>query len=469
VRQAGRSLLVLAIVLTFLASGCQTWQGAPAAPPPDLPPRNPDLPKERVDLEVWLYLDFWVQDTLFREIVRDFEETYPNVKVHVQAFVPESMVSRVRQASQFGDPPDLAQGHVFAMAAQGFAEPIDDLWQKWGAESEFLPIGMEEVTWQGKRYGVPMEVYCLALLYNKDLFDLAGRPYPGELYEAYRFQEDLAALSAADGSRYGLGLSTDPWYAFGWLAANGGEVLAQNPAALAPGSGQPLVWTGSYTVTLNSPRNIAALQFIADLTYNKHYGPLPTSRPRDYEDARKRFVEGRVAMFFGVPWDVAYIKNNAPNIRLGVAPMPVPDSASPHISVRGSSGFFIPRGARNKLVAFEFMKWATSDHYARQLTSRLGRYPAKAWLYDEAPGFSTSAMPYRAQAGSAQSPVPGAVEQPFFAQLQTAQPYRLDAFPDVERAFVNAIKSVFYGADARQALDRAQQEAEASLRKSAAP
>jgi ABC-type glycerol-3-phosphate transport system substrate-binding protein len=447
VKRICRSLLSLVIVLTFLASGCQIWQGAPAAPPPDLPPRNPDLPKERVNLEVWLYLDFWVQDTLFREIVRDFEETYPNVKVHVQAFVRESMASRLRQAAlQFGDPPDLAQGHVFAMAAQDFAEPIDDLWQEWDAESEFLPIGMEEVTWQGRRYGVPVEVYCLALLYNKDLFDLAGRPYPDELYEAYRFQEDLAALSAEDGSRYGLGLSTDPWYAFGWLAANDGEVLAQS--------------SDGYTVTLNNPRNVAALQFIADLTYNKNYGPLPTSRPRDYEDARKRFVEEEVAMFFGVPWDIPYIEDNAPNIRLGVAPMPAPDSATPNMTLRGSSGFFIPRGARNRQVAFEFMKWATSDYYARQLLPRLGRYPAKAWLYDE---LGDSAL---AAVGS-QPPAYRATEQPFFAHLQTAQPYYLDAFPDAERAFVNAIKSVFYGADARKALDQAQQEAETSLRKGA--
>jgi ABC-type glycerol-3-phosphate transport system substrate-binding protein len=451
------SLLPLAIA--FLASGCQIWQGAPAAPPPALP-RNPNLPTERVNLEIWLYLDFWVQDPLFREMVRDFEATYPNVKIQVQAFVRESMDNRVRQAIQFGGPPDLAQGHVSAVAAQGFAEPIDDLWQEWGAEREFLPIGMEEVTWQGKRYGVPIEVYCLALIYNKDLFDLAGRPYPDEQYEVYRFQEDLAALSAEDGSRYGLGLSTDPWYASGWLAANNGEVLVQNPEG--------------YTVTLNNPRNIAALQFIADLTNSKHYGPLPTSRLRDYEDARKLFVEGRVAMFFGVPWDIAYIRGNAPDIRLGVAPLPAPDNTSPHVSVRGSSGFFIPRGASNKLVAFEFMKWATSDYYAKQLNRRLGRYPAKAWLYDEAPGLGGDSLtPATPVGGSALADVrlqpSGAIEQPFFTQLQTAQPYRLDAFPDIERAFVNAVKIVFYGADAREALDRAQLEAEASLRKSATP
>lgn len=450
VRKTACSLLALIVVFASLLSGCQPWQSSPAASLPDLPPRNPNMPTERVNLEVWLHLDFWVQDTLFREIVSDFEKTYPNVKVHVQAFVHESMSSRIRQAMQFDDPPDLAQDHVFALAAQGLVEPIDDLWQEWGAEKEFLPIAMQEVTWQGKKYGVPAEVYCLALLYNKDLFDQAGRPYPDDTYEAYRFREDLAALSAEDGSRYGLGLSTDPWYAFGWLAANEGEVLVQS--------------SEGYTVTLNSPRNVAALQFIADLTYNKRYGPLPTSRPRDYEDARRRFVEGQVAMFFGVPWDVAYIKANAPNIRLGIAPIPAPTNISPHTSLRGSSGFFIPRGARNKLVAFEFIKWATSDYYARQLPRRLGRYPAKTWIYTETPptpnGGSLPEFSFAGWEGS---------EQPFLDYLQTARPYRLDAFPDAETAFVNAIKSVFYGADARQVLDQAQQRAEAALRKGAAP
>jgi ABC-type glycerol-3-phosphate transport system substrate-binding protein len=427
-------VFLIVILATCLAAvGCQAFREVSTPPPKNLPPRNPDLPSERVTLNVWLDLDFWVNENLFHEIVQDFETTYPNVTVNVQAFVRESMASRVRQALQEGDPPDLAQGHVFAMAVQGFAQPLDDLWEMWGAAEGFLPAGLDEVTWEGRRYGVPVDIYCMLLLYNKDLFDAARRPYPDESYDAFRFQQDLAALTAANGSRYGLGLSVDPWYAFGWLAANGGEVLMQA--------------SDTYTVTLDTSNNIAALQFIADMTYNRRYGPLPTSRPRDYEDARKRFLAEKVAIFFGTPGDITYIRKNAPQLRLGVAPIPAPDNTAPHISVLGSTGFFIPRGARNRLVAFEFAKWATSDYYALSMARRMGRYPARNWLY-EVPGFGGDEL-----------------LKTFLDQLKTARPYRLDAFPGAERAFVNAVKSVFYGADAAQALHRAQQEAEATLRR----
>ena len=88
------------------------------------------------------------------------------------------------------------------------------------------------------------------------------------------------------------------------------------------------------------------------------------------------------------------------------------------------------------------MKWAISDRYALPMARRLGRYPARTWL-ETAPQFAgDSAL------------------KPFLLQLTAARPYRLDAFPEVERAYADAIKASFYGTDPAEALHAAQKQAD---------
>ncbi len=422
-RRAGALLLMLTLVL----GGCTQNPVAPAKEAPgDVPPPNPRISSEPVTLNVWLDLDFVATDPLFREMAEDFERAYPNVNVNIHAFVRETMPGKVRAALQVGAPPDLVQGHVFAMAAQGFAEPLDDLWAEWGAQAQFMPQAMGEVTWDGVKYGVPLDIYTLVLIYNKAYFEEAGLPYPDAGYTWRQFAEDAATLTRADGSRYGLGFTVEPWYVFAWLTEAGGDLM----------TGDAFI---GYRFILDAPNNIEALRFLTSMARNG-YGPLPTSRPRDYEDPRKLFLNGQIAMFFGTPWDIHYIQSQSPDFPLGVTELPETPAGAGAASALGSTGFFVPRGARNRQVAFEFMKWATSDRYALPMARRLGRYPARAWL-QTTPHFAGNPL-----------------LKPFLTQLDAARPYHLDAFPEVERAFADAIKAAFYGADPADALHAAQEQ-----------
>jgi len=140
----------------------------------------------------------------------------------------------------------------------------------------------------------------------------------------------------------------------------------------------------------------------------------------------------------GGPWDIHLIQSTYPDFPLGVAQLPKTPAAESAASMLGSTGLFIPRGARHQDIAFEFMKWATSDRYAIPMARRLGRYPAKAWLQNS-PYFTENLLLI-----------------PFFNQLNAARPYHLDLFPRAEDAFQKAIKSSFYGVDPAEALQEAQ-------------
>jgi ABC-type glycerol-3-phosphate transport system substrate-binding protein len=430
-----RALLKRALILVFLIAalatpGCsQNRIAGTREAPGDIPPPNPAISSEPISLNVWLDMDFLAADPLFREMARDFERAYPNVDVNVQAYVRETMPGKVRAALQVGDPPDLVQGHVFAMAAQGFADPLDDLWAEWeGAETQFMSQAVDEVTWDGVKYGVPLDIYTLVLIFNKAHFEEANLPYPDAGYTWRQFAEDAASLTRPDGSRYGLGFTVEPWYVFAWLAEAGGDVVA----------GDSFI---GYHFTLNDPNNVEALRFLTSMARNG-YGPLPTSRPRDYEDARKLFLNGTITMFFGTPWDIHYIQSQSPDFPLGVTQLPETPAGASAASALGSTGLFVPRGARHRQIAFEFMKWATSDRYALPMARRLGYYPARAWL-QTTPHFAGNPL-----------------LKPFLSQLDAARPYHLDAFPDVERAFADAVKASFYGAEPADALRMAQEQAE---------
>ena len=432
--RVGKLLLAFALLLT----ACTQNPMAPAQEAQgDVPLPNPSIPSNPATLDVWFDLDFVATDPLFREMTDDFEHAYPNVTVNIQAFVRETIPGKVRAALQVGNPPDLVQGHVFAMAAQGFAEPLDDLWAEWGAEANFMPQAMDEVTWDRVKYGVPLDIYTLVLIYNKAHFKEAGLRYPDASYTWRQFAEDAAALTRADGSRYGLGFTVEPWYVFAWLAEAGGDVMA----------GDPFI---GYRFTLDDPNNIEALRYLTTMA-RSGYGPLPTSRPRDYEDPRKLFLNNQVAMFFGTPGDIHYIRTHSPDFPLGVIELPETPAGAGAASALGSTGLFVPRGARHRQVAFEFMKWATSDRYALPMARRLGRYPARTWL-QTAPHFAGDLL-----------------LKPFLLQLDAARPYHLDAFPEVERAFADAIKAAFYGADPAVALRAAQEQANQFSQQSASP
>ncbi|RME70744.1 MAG: sugar ABC transporter substrate-binding protein [Chloroflexi bacterium] len=426
-------LIVIILLLVGIAGCSNQVSSGEATPVPTHPPLSPDLPvpDTKVTLEVWLDLDFTRDNTLFREIADEFERVYSQtyqreLTINIQSFVGESIPEKVRQAIQSGTPPDIAQGHVYSLAWRGLAEPLNSEWQAWGpeAEAQFLPRAMDEVTWQNSRYGIPVDIYTMVLLYNRNHFDEAGLPYPSADYTPQDLQEAIIRLTRPEEERYGIALSTDPRYVFTWIAGVGGELVTQDA-------------TGEYTVVLNSQNVVNVVSFLTGLTA-EGYASLPTSRPRDYEDARELFLAGKASLYIGGPWDIHLIQSAYPDFPLGVAQLPRTPAAESAASVLGVSGLFVPRRAQHKEIAFELMKWFVDDRYSTEMARRTGRYPAKVWL-QTTPDFSENLL-----------------LRPFFNQLNAARPYRLDMFPRAEEAFTNAVKAAFYGVPAAEALDEAQ-------------
>jgi ABC-type glycerol-3-phosphate transport system substrate-binding protein len=381
-------------------------------------------------LTVWLAADY-AGSPVFAALNTEFESRHPGVKVKLLGVPWEDMPTKVKTAIIGGKPPDVAHQHPFALGAQGFAEPLDDLWARWGKAGEFLPGALEDATWRGVSYGLPLDINCTVLIYNRDAYRAEGLREPGREYSFGALEADLAKLTNPGKQRYGIGLTTGGWHTYAWIRANGGELLRETDTGVR--------------ATFTDPRTVEAVRFLADLGHRHHFGPTPTSKARDYDDATTLFAVGRVAVAYTGPWDFPNIRKNAPGLNFGVLRFPAGRDGIRRGSVQGGGGLFVPKGAAHRELAFEWMKLAVADTYAMRLAREEGRFPVRKHLYAD-PWFK-------------QDPA----IRTFVAALPDARPFKLDAYPQANQAFQDAVKEAFYGADPAVTLARAQHVAQLAI------
>lgn len=414
---------------SLLLAACSNLQTARTTWPAGAPPRNPSIATERITLKVWLAADY-IDTQPIRDLIADFEQAYPNIQIETRSGVVwENMAKEVELAVSQGNPPDIAHGHAFAFGAQGLAEPVDDLWRTWNAESEFMPGAMEDVIWKGRYYGVPLDINALFTIYNRRLFRQVRLPEPTDYWTFDDLQVMAPRLTNPDGSQYATALTSSGWNMAGLIMANGGDLLTERD--------------GRIMATLDDPRVAEILKLHRWLGIERQVGTLPPPIVRQSDHPVALFGAGRIALFFTGPWDLARLRTEYPQIMedVGTAPLPRGTGETAGGSVQGGGSLFIPRGAQNREAAFEFMKWATSEPYAMRLALELGRYPVKTRYYDN-PELQ-------------QDPL----LEPFYEQLKRARPYKLEAYLEANTAWSDAVASVLNpDADVDQIVRDAQQK-----------
>ncbi len=373
--------------------------------------------------------DDWVKAPAFVDAVRAFERSHPDVRVEIQSMLFEDVPEAVRSGIDSGSPPDVAQWHAFAAGAQDMAEPLDDLWRSRLQSSELLPGAVEDVSWAGHRYGVPLDTNAMLVIYDSDRLAARGVGPMGEPYTFSDLKRAARALTLPDGSQRAIGIPSSTWHAFGWIRANGGTLLDVDP-------------DGRVRFTFEQPAVVQAVSFLAELVREGVAFP-PTGLVGDRTDAFELLRSGRVSMHVSGSWDLASLRTEANSARYRVAPMPKGLHGNTEGTAMGGSSLFVPKGSRSRALAIEFMLLLTSDHYALRLAKEEGRLPVRLSLYRD-PFFQTEDL------------------RTFLDQLKSALPFKLEAFPEAHEAFGDALDDVLTGGkDVATALGEAQHRAEA--------
>lgn len=375
-----------------------------------------------------LMTDDWVT-VPFVDSVRSFERQHPDVRVVVDKGPISLLTDAVRAGAGAGAAPDVVQGHAFSAAGQGLAQPLDDLWAAQLDPADFFPGALDDVTWAGHRYGVPLDTNALVLLYNADVLRQAGVPEPGPAMTFPEFEAMAKALTTPDGRRRGFVVPNSTWWTYGWIRANGGETVEIGP-------------DGTPDLTLDAPDVVQAVSFLSGLI-DKGYAFPPTAPELHDGDAVALLATGAAAMYASGSWDLATLHKFVPNGNFRVALLPQGPSAGADAggagSAMGGSSMWVPLKSEHRELAFEFMTHLISDQSALRLAKEEGRLPVRPRVFDD-PWFADRDL------------------QVLRAQLQTAHPPRLGAFDGPAQRFADALDQIFRvgGADPQVALHEAQ-------------
>jgi multiple sugar transport system substrate-binding protein len=343
---------VAAGVAAALAAAC-------AASPP---------PTEPTVLRV-VMADDWATAPVVGETIERFEREHEGVRVSITPSPFSQIPEVVASAVELEQAHDLAHWHAFAAAAAGLAEPLDDLWDDHGLRAEdYLAGAVQDVTWTGRRYGVPLDTNALVLMVNGPLLDAAGIT-ADDVATMEGFRTAVDELLEQGGVEHAISVSASSWSAYGWIVANGGELVEFDD-------------DGAPTFRFDDPATIAAVQLLVDLV-SQGSAPPPFA-PDLALDAVQAFAAGTVAMHTSGSWDLPVTRRaidadlDLDGVR--ILPLPQADPSDPR-TVLGGSSLFVPAGAPQPELAFELALALTEDEVALRLAAEEGRLPARERVF----------------------------------------------------------------------------------------
>jgi multiple sugar transport system substrate-binding protein len=125
-------------------------------------------------------------------IIDAFKKENPETGVKMVSVRWEDYYQKMPAAVQAGKGPDVGIMHadqISMSAAHRVLRPLDDFAEQLGfQESDFAPDVWRAGVYQGKRYGIPLDMHPLGLFYNKAVLDKAGlepkAPTDRESFEA---------------------------------------------------------------------------------------------------------------------------------------------------------------------------------------------------------------------------------------------------------------------------------------------
>jgi len=299
----------------------------------------------------------------YEELVTAFEESHPSIDITLQ-HVPSQGDYRQRLAAGFsgGEPPDVMlinYRRFGTIASQGGLEPLTDYMN--GSElissDDFYPIALESFEWRDELWCLPQNVSSLVVYYNRELFDLAGIPYPDNQWNWIEFLDAARSLTSdidGDGRTdiYGLGTAPNIFRLAPFIWQNGGILVdnQEKPTRL----------------TLDEPAAIDAFQWFVELQVKERVAPDAVAEIA--ENSQSRFLNGRLGMILnsrrGVP-----TYRTIDSFEWDIAPLPVGRRPA---GILHSDGYCMAAATENKDAAWQFIEYANSPA-GQAIVARSGR------------------------------------------------------------------------------------------------
>ncbi len=290
------------------------------------------------------------------QVVADFRSSHPDIQVIVKSGQDDS---KVTQAIGAGTGPDVGLSYSTDIVGK-FCSSGAWVDLKPYLERDRVDLGRLNVTtrsyteFDGKRCAMPFLADAYGIYYNKDLFAKAGIAGPPKTLAELTEDAKKLTVRNPDGSLKQVGFL--PLYDFYENAA----------AHLAPATGAKWLTGDGKSAVGADPNWKTLLTWQKDLVDWYGYDNLTKFKAGlgDEFSADNAFQKGQVAINIDAEYRLAFLKDQAPKLRYGVAPLPTSDPARYGGGYVTGNIMGISRTARNPEAAWDLIKYLTTDDAA---------------------------------------------------------------------------------------------------------
>jgi multiple sugar transport system substrate-binding protein len=213
-------------------------------------------------------------DPLFLSI-----EEKTNTKIQSIPTPYNDMLTKLLTMVAGGTPPDItsaASNWVKEASGRGVFLQLDDQLATLSFPlSDFMPSRLEDGSYNGKNFSVPIDQGSTGMYYNKDIFDEAGIEYPTAEWTWDRLREVAIQLTVDSGGR----TPTDAGFEPGDIerfGLQGVTALHRVHMIISSLCGDPNWYDEEVTqVTMDTPEMLEAWQWYFDLRSVDHCTPTP--------------------------------------------------------------------------------------------------------------------------------------------------------------------------------------------------
>ncbi len=394
---------------------------------------------EPVEITFWHGQTQGVAD-LIQEMINEFNASHPDVVVSKDSggVNSDQMLQKVTAGLQSGNYPDIAYiyGSDLANLAGGeqlldLSEAIDNGDLDW---DRFVEAGKAAVTVDDVPRAVPAFIDNLAVVYNKEIFDEAGVPYPKD---DWTWDEFLATAAELNDPQAGIA-------GFGW-PGTGDEDTTWRIWPLIWQQGGEIVNEAGDAVGFEGASGEAALETVAKAVSD---GSVYIDSTSGSERMQQLFASGKMAMNIAGPYTLPEYFDA--KVDYGVASMP--SFGGEHTTIAGPDTWAIlDNGEAQSAAAIEFMNWFSEPEQQIRWIREAGSLP----LTNDVEGAEGFEEYEQSLVGL----------DKFIANTELARTRPTVAeYPQISQAMGKAIASVLYGeAEPAEALSQAVETANAEL------
>ncbi len=301
------------------------------------------------------------EHAVFMEIVDSFQKR-TGIKVEVQRIPFNGMEQKLLTALASRTNPDIARvdyAFVATLATKNAAVPLDDSIAEM-LKGELVKAAFYSNYINGKFYGIPDQTNCLALFYNKKIFEENGIKAPPRTWD--EFIEIGKKITDEKKGIYAFGMHNSLWWTFPFLYAYGAKFVSDD----------------GKKCLLDSKEAISGFSLKVDL-YRKYHieagawqaGAVPP---------QMGFQNGKYAMILNGPWAVKTLKQAGIDFGVSLIPEGPEGSAT---TVGGTNMVILNKNKKD--IAVKFLLYLVSPEVQAMWADRLFQIPVnkKAEMYME--------------------------------------------------------------------------------------